>query len=99
MSGDVHMRLPLIFVPSCDAFMFLHTKTVLAPNSNSRKLFPAGDTMTIIRQGIKTQDMKREVREIRKTARKIAASRQSARRFLISTGIYSASGQLSRQYR
>jgi hypothetical protein len=55
--------------------------------------------MTIITQGIKTQDMKREVRELRKTARKIAASKQSARRFLISTGIYSASGQLKPQYR
>lgn len=55
--------------------------------------------MTIIKQGIKTQDMKREVREIRKTARKIAASKQAARRFLISTGIYSATGQLNPQYR
>jgi hypothetical protein len=55
--------------------------------------------MTIIKQGIQTQDIKREVREIRKTARKIAASKQSARRFLISTGIYSAAGQLKPQYR
>jgi hypothetical protein len=55
--------------------------------------------MTIIKQGIQTQDIKREVREIRKTARKIAASKQSARRFLISTGIYSPTGQLKPQYR
>lgn len=55
--------------------------------------------MTIIKQGIKTQDMKREVREIRETARKIAASKESARRFLLSTGIYSANGQLKPQFR
>lgn len=55
--------------------------------------------MTTIKQGIKTQDMKREVREIRATARKIAASKASARRFLISTGIYSSTGQLKPQYR
>jgi hypothetical protein len=55
--------------------------------------------MTTIRQGINTQDMKREVRELRKTARKVAASRQSALRFLISTGMYSANGQIKPQYR
>jgi len=55
--------------------------------------------MTIIKQAPKEQDIKREVRELRKTARKIASSRQSARRFLISTGIYFASGQLKPQYR
>ena len=55
--------------------------------------------MTIIKQGIKTQDVKREVREIRDTARKIAATKAAARRFLISTGMYSASGQIKPQYR
>jgi hypothetical protein len=55
--------------------------------------------MTIIKQGIKTQDVKREVRKIRARARKISASKASARRFLISTGIYSASGRLNPQYR
>jgi hypothetical protein len=55
--------------------------------------------MTIIKQGIKTLDIKREVRELRKTARKIAASKQSARRFLISTGMYSADGQIKPEYR
>jgi hypothetical protein len=55
--------------------------------------------MTIIKQGLKTQDMKREVRGIRETARKIAASKQSARRFLISTGMYSANGEIKPQYR
>jgi hypothetical protein len=60
---------------------------------------PSLVAMTIIKQGIKTQDLKREVREIRKTARKIAASKQSARRFLISTGMYCANGQIKPQYR
>ena len=55
--------------------------------------------MTIIKQGIKTQDVKREIRGIRATARKIAASKASARRFLISTGMYSTSGQIKPQYR
>ena len=55
--------------------------------------------MTTIKQGIKTQDVKREVRDIRETARKIAASKGSARRFLLSTGIYSANGQIKPQYR
>jgi hypothetical protein len=36
---------------------------------------------------------------LRKTARKIAASKQSARRFLISTGMYSADGQIKPEYR
>jgi len=72
---------------------------VIAPNSNGHKLSPLGEAMTIIKQGINTQDMKREVREIRETARKISASKKSARRFLVSTGIYSANGQLKPQFR
>ena len=83
----------------CIAFVLLTIKTVLAPNSNGRKLSPLGNAMTIIKQGIKTQDVKREVREIRDTARKIAATKASARRFLISTGMYSASGQIKPEYR
>jgi hypothetical protein len=55
--------------------------------------------MTIIKQRIKEQDMKREVREIREIARKIALSKASARRFLISTGMYSSNGQIKPQYR
>jgi hypothetical protein len=58
-----------------------------------------GGAMTIIKQGIKMQDMKREVREIREIARKIAVSKASARRFLFSTGMYSANGQIKPQYR
>jgi hypothetical protein len=55
--------------------------------------------MTTIKQSIKAQDIKREIREIRETARKIGASKESARRFLISTGMYSANGQIKPQYR
>lgn len=55
--------------------------------------------MTIIKQGIKKQDVKREVRDLRATARKIAASKDSARRFLISTGMYTATGRLKPEYR
>lgn len=55
--------------------------------------------MTIIKQGIKTQDVKREVRDIRDTARKIAASKDAARRFLVATGMYSTNGQIKPQYR
>jgi hypothetical protein len=55
--------------------------------------------MTTIRQDIKTQDMRREVRAMRAAARKIAVSKVSARRFLVSTGMYSANGQIKPQYR
>ncbi len=55
--------------------------------------------MTTIKQGIKSPDVKREVRDIRETARKIAASKETARRFLVSTGMYSANGQIKPQYR
>ena len=55
--------------------------------------------MTIIKQGAKTQDIKREVRELQEAARKIAGSKESARRFLVSTGMYSADGQIKPQYR
>lgn len=81
----------------CIAFYFL--KTALAPVANARKLSPLGDTMTTIKQDIKTLDVKREIRDIRETARKIAASKSAARRFLIATGMYSANGQIKPQYR
>lgn len=55
--------------------------------------------MTTLKHGTKTQEMKRELRQLRATARKIAATKESARRFLVSTGIYSADGQLKPQFR
>jgi hypothetical protein len=55
--------------------------------------------MTTIKQGIKPNSLKQEVRQIRETAKKAAVSKQSARRFLVSTGVYSSSGQLKPQFR
>jgi hypothetical protein len=55
--------------------------------------------MTTIKQGIKVDNLKQEARQIRDAARRIAASKDSARRFLISTGIYSSTGHLRPQFR
>jgi hypothetical protein len=55
--------------------------------------------MTIIKQGIKTPNLRQEVRDLRATAKRLAATKESARRFLISTGMYSANGQIKPQYR
>jgi hypothetical protein len=55
--------------------------------------------MTVIKQNLQTQDVKREVRIIRAAARKIAANKDSARRFLLATGMYSLNGQIKPQYR
>lgn len=55
--------------------------------------------MTTIKQGIKSNSLKQEVRQIRETAQKAAVSKDSARRFLVSTGVYNSSGQLKPQFR
>lgn len=55
--------------------------------------------MSTIKHGITSKSLKREVRQIRETAQKAAASKQSARRFLISTGIYTETGQLKPAFR
>jgi hypothetical protein len=55
--------------------------------------------MTTIKQGIKSSNLKQEVRQIRETAQKAAVSKGSARRFLVSTGVYSSSGQLKPAFR
>jgi hypothetical protein len=55
--------------------------------------------MTTLKSNDQARDMKRELRQLRQTARKIAATKESARRFLVSTGIYSANGQLKPQFR
>ena len=55
--------------------------------------------MTIIKHSIKTQDVKQEVRQIREAARKATASKETARQFLVSTGMYTANGQLKPQFR
>jgi hypothetical protein len=55
--------------------------------------------MTTIKQGIKSETLKQEVRQIRETAQKAAVSKESARRFLVSTGVYSSSGNLKPAFR
>lgn len=55
--------------------------------------------MTIIRQDIKKLDIKREARNMRKTAREILSSKTQARRLLMATGMYLANGQIKPQYR
>ena len=55
--------------------------------------------MTTIKQGIKSRSLKREVRQIRQTAQRAAVSKESARRFLVSTGVYSAAGRLKPAFR
>ena len=55
--------------------------------------------MTTIKNNAKLQNLKQEVRQIRETAQKVAASKESARRFLVSTGIYTPAGQLKPQFR
>jgi hypothetical protein len=54
--------------------------------------------MTTLTQGIKSNNLRQEVRQIRETARKLVSSRKAARRFLVSTGFYSACGQLNPQF-
>jgi hypothetical protein len=55
--------------------------------------------MTTIKQGIKSSNLKQEVRQIRETAQKAAVSKEAARRFLVSTGVYTAAGQLKPAFR
>lgn len=40
-----------------------------------------------------------EVRQMRRTAKKIASSKSAARRFLASTGMYTLKGELKPQFR
>ena len=55
--------------------------------------------MTTLKQHESARDIQRETRSLKATARKLAASKAAARRFLLSTGIYSASGQLKPEFR
>jgi hypothetical protein len=55
--------------------------------------------MTRLKQEIRSSSLKQEVRQIREFAQKTAASKKSARRFLISTGVYTAAGELKAAYR
>jgi hypothetical protein len=55
--------------------------------------------MTTIKQEIKRKNLQQEVQQIRRAGQKIGTSKQCARDFLISTGIYSATGQLKPAFR
>jgi hypothetical protein len=55
--------------------------------------------MTTINRNVKTENLKQEIRQIREAAKKAASSKESAIRFLHSTGMHSASGQLKPQFR
>ncbi len=54
--------------------------------------------MTTISHNAKTTNLKQEVRQIRDAAKKVASSKASAIRFLQSTGMHSATGQLKPQF-
>jgi hypothetical protein len=55
--------------------------------------------MTTINHNAKTANLKQEVRQIQEAAKKVARSKESAIRFLQSTGMHSATGQLKPQFR
>ena len=55
--------------------------------------------MNTNKPGISSRNLKREIRDIQDAARRIAASKNSARRFLLATGMYSGNGQIKPQYR
>jgi hypothetical protein len=58
-----------------------------------------GTTMTTIKHNIDTASLKTEVRQIRKAAQKVAASKATAIRFLESTGMHDSDGQLKPRFR
>jgi len=53
----------------------------------------------MVKHPVKRKSIKQEVQQMRRTAQKVAASKESARRFLISTGVYTATGQLKPAFR
>jgi len=55
--------------------------------------------MTIVHHNAKSANLKAEIRQIRETAKKVASSKESAIRFLHSTGMYAANGRLKPQFR
>ncbi|MBE2180319.1 MAG: hypothetical protein IAE97_07595 [Chthoniobacterales bacterium] len=55
--------------------------------------------MTTIKQGIKTSSVKQDVKTLQKVARQVASSKESAREFLASTGLYTANGKLKPAFR
>jgi hypothetical protein len=55
--------------------------------------------MIMIKQTKKRKSIQQEIRQIEKAAQKIGASKSSARRFLISTGVYTDAGELKPTFR
>jgi len=55
--------------------------------------------MTTVYHSAQKISVKKEVRQIQKTAEKAAVSKDSARRFLMSTGVYATNGKLKAQFR
>lgn len=55
--------------------------------------------MTTIQSTSNSVDVKKEVSALRKVAQKMGTTRKSARQFLLTTGIYTAQGQVKPQYR
>jgi hypothetical protein len=55
--------------------------------------------MTMIKQCIKTSNVKQDVKSLQKSAREVASSKEQARDFLASTGLYTADGKLKPAFR
>ncbi|MCX6884649.1 MAG: hypothetical protein WCR20_01720 [Verrucomicrobiota bacterium] len=55
--------------------------------------------MTTINHNANTANLKQEVRQIQEAARKVLRSKESAIRFLHSTGMHSATGKLKPRFR
>ena len=55
--------------------------------------------MNTLKTTNKSLDVKKEVRHIKAAADKVAASKEIARNFLISTGVYTPTGQIKAQFR
>ena len=55
--------------------------------------------MTTINHNVKPANLQQEIRQIRELAKKVARSKESAIRFLQSTGMHSSSGRLKPRFR
>ena len=55
--------------------------------------------MTTINHNAKSGNLKQEIHQIRDAAKKVARSKESVIRFLQSTGMHTATGQLKPQFR
>jgi hypothetical protein len=55
--------------------------------------------LNTFKQSIKRKSVRQQVQKIHRAAQKIASSKEEARRFLISTGVYSGTGQLKPDFR